>query len=535
MSYTIIKPQYRKADKFPKKEWGMRGIVDPASFGAERGLGGELPLIEYTWSTSVDSTGNRVLDNKPSAVEYRADLYFGKGVKTNGTDQSFPINCIGATTLYVFKDGVLTTEDVTAIDTYTADEEVVYSNAITTSKAFTDSQVDYLSKYPEKFLYHEKTVNADGSATWEAKSKILTQDELNSVVAHLPMCETDGYVRDMVGYSEVDVGTDSEFDTGDSWVTQNGASISGSILHLADENYSGANGSSFDAEVGDMFLASIKINSINQINGGISLIIRSPTVQLAEYSLPVGESYFVFTSSEESTLRVYVEGSSTWSGTAEVESVYVKKLTSTYPIANFTTSVRYEAMNLTYGLQTCFLERDELGVITGGSFDSITSNSVADYSITNNFSLENVTNIEFIYEADSSLPKYNYNKLLYIGQGNTSFFRIERLGVGSTLYSEVNTQNTQQYFSFPDDTPIHINYYINQSTDEISLFVNGIIVGDVEALDDPINTEICDLYLMNNNHLARSIMGNIRLFKIHTTPQDPLELYNKAVEKGLLS
>ena len=50
-----------------------------------------------------------------------------------------------------------------------------------------------------------------------------------------------------------------------------------------------------------------------------------------------------------------------------IDNVSFKLLTNTYPITNYTTSVRNNAKNLQYGLQTCKIVRDSLGVIQSAS------------------------------------------------------------------------------------------------------------------------------------------------------------------------
>jgi len=153
----------------------------------------KVPLLEYKFPVTI---------TKPDGVELidygkghsNGKLYFGRGLKLNGVDQSFTVNTQGATHLYYFLNGELQELDVTSIDSKEFTAEGVYQNAISTSKQFTAEQVAYLKAHPEKFLYSVAEIQEDGSKTYSLHSEILTQYEIDSVVAYLPMCETDSFL-----------------------------------------------------------------------------------------------------------------------------------------------------------------------------------------------------------------------------------------------------------------------------------------------------------------------------------------------------
>ncbi|NPA69340.1 MAG: hypothetical protein GXO26_00890, partial [Crenarchaeota archaeon] len=89
MSKVIeMKPRYTSADRYPENEWRWRGIVNPPLVGGGFSYKGELPILDYAWSTSINEEGTRMLDNKASSTEYQGQLYFGRGLKLNGVDQN---------------------------------------------------------------------------------------------------------------------------------------------------------------------------------------------------------------------------------------------------------------------------------------------------------------------------------------------------------------------------------------------------------------------------------------------------------------
>jgi len=258
------------------------------------------PEISYKWATSQDELGHRYIKDAGTAPKYKADLYFGRGVKLNGVDQNILIPDVvtpADTIFFTMDSGELNSlmfnfwlgrdsvnneihinyyDDNTTYKTYDVSnsenksnfcfsfdrtnlvmsfygngelidtlqiiapyhtgisKEIgtingtgytagITSNLIYMKGTLQPHEIMYQYTNPEKFLYHEK--QADG--TFIAKSEILSQEELDNVVAHFPMCETDSYVRNMIGYSEggnivttnsfVDWGSD-----GDGTVTDNG-------------------------------------------------------------------------------------------------------------------------------------------------------------------------------------------------------------------------------------------------------------------------------------------------------------------------
>jgi len=177
----------------------------------------KLPEIGYEMKPYAKE-GKVTLPNRGKG-NYDADLYFGRGVKFNGIDQSItmPINDT-INTISNFKNGSLVIDEtLQTLTDYITDinSADIYQNFIFYKGIFEPHEKRYMETNPEKFLYHEK--QSDG--TFIAKSEILSQSQIDNIVAHFPLCETDGYVRNMIGYSEgankidyanITIGTDGD-------------------------------------------------------------------------------------------------------------------------------------------------------------------------------------------------------------------------------------------------------------------------------------------------------------------------------------
>ena len=486
------------------------------------------PFINYKWSSYTDENGNRFLKDFGKSHS-DGKLMFGKAVKPNDVDQSFDINCIGATTLYVFKDGVLVSEDVSTIDTYTASENVAYSNAITTSQAFTDAQVEYQYKYPEKFLYHEKTVNADGSATWTAKSKILNQDELDNVVAHLPMCETDFYVRDMVGYGEFPVeGRVDDAPTNDDEETTYEV-VSDTSYNLA-VTTAGTNivrpylahpFISNSAETITLVEFDVVVNSgtpiLQKMYNGTYSETFAEELKTGHYKFNIGTG-----NGDYGYIVQYFDGTKEFD--IEVTNFKVYSTTGNTQITNPTSDMLLT--NQTNGLQTCFLERDELGVVVGGSFDRLSCDGGV---VSTNFIPDVIsdTYYEFVVECNDTdtggifagVP-YNSNSRLEFGLKNNSDGMICRYGSKATYPDEVYTPNAYNHIIFK-----------TTSDATLDIFANGEYIQTLDSSDAIDNSD--GILTLGARSISESIgvysfNHRISLSKIHTTPQDPLKLYQDA-------
>jgi len=549
------------------------------------------PYIDYKWSSHTRANGDRELFDYGKSHS-NGKLHFGRGIKFNGVDQSvtayipefktviytitagsdathYHIDCGTSCGIFwvvgskptVYYSGtnhnvnMLLEEDKTytiayvkttsSVEAYINGSKVAefeattqvfgmhattigsesgmddtVSNVIFINNVLTPQQIEYQYKYPEKFLYHEKTVNADGSATWEAKSKILTQDELNSVVAHLPMCETDGYARDMIGYSEdVNEVVNGTFNTDlNSWTlptTRGTAEYSNGkvkITNDGDDGYPSIN-QALTLEANTSYLIQSDIYIGTSSKARIHMYDSDNSNLFNQEFTSDGKACFVYVTKNDITVSVNCYNYETGNTGTYVyfDNVSVKKLTSTYQIANFTNSIRDEAMNLSYGLQTCFWKRDVLGVPYAGSFDRLECDGVGYMSNDYMISDSNSWQIEMILYVNSENRNYG-GIILYPFYLNTH--------TAVDVYLRLNDMST----GFSTGTGYqHLIIEYDAVSSVVKLYWNGGL-----ELEGTV-TKYGDYGLLKT---LASTKYPIPLFKIHTTPQDPLELYNKAISTG---
>jgi len=484
----------------------------------------EVPLLEYKFPMVVDkSTGRELLDYGKG--HSNGKLYFGRGLKLNGVDQSFTVNTQGATRLYYFFNGELQEIDVTSIDSKEFTAEGVYQNAISTSKQFTVGQIEYLKSHPEKFLYSLAETQTDGSKTYSLHSEILTQEEIDSVVAYLPMCEADGYVRDMVMYSEI-----LDFNEEFTGTLGNFYSVSGGVLENLDgdklkvtsdgsSDFSRAVVDLVGYEIGDKILVSFDVVSIT---GSVRFHDYSNNKSYTD--LLAQSTYKVVITLGDFDTNLGFGGYSDSEFELIIDNVKVSKLTSTNQITNFTNSCRDEALHLTYGLQTCFLQRDSLGVPSGSSFDRLQCDGVGYVDsgwipkIGEYFILEAI-----VYQKNDTHFELNGNsftKGVYFGTHATDNVIYMRL-----FDTDGNFTTTYEGFH-------HICIENLPSSGEVAFYINGNMKSKVSRVG---STETAgSVFLGNVYGFSYPYRQLIELFKVHTTPQNPVELYNEAVRKGLL-
>ena len=478
------------------------------------------PLINYTWSTVYGDT--RKLRDSGTVPKYDANLYFGRGAKLNAVDQEIPVNTTNANVLYSFQNGILVPEDVSGVDTYTIISDDIHQNYISTSVAFTDSQVEFLTNNPERFLYREDDI---------LKSQILTQSEIDNVVAYLPMCEVDGYVRELVGYSEGDeIVINGNFSDGTNGYAMDDA---GTIEIVDFQGETNVLKCYYPAD-NDRLRFNITLPEV-----GLYLLEVKYYVEAGSFRFDASDTKLVgnagatdFVNNEDydidkwtttTTIIDALDVSSEielWFRTTDADTTYyiqyssIKKLTGTYPITNFTDAVRDDAQNLNTGLQTCFWKRDKLGVPTGGSFDRLECDGVG-YADTGWIpDSSNSYHIEFVLNRDS---KYVYSSM----GSNRDLIRFYK-----TIITQKINDETSSSIAIPEQGVFHFFSYFDRTTDTHIVYING-----EEKLNRTIGTDS----LSSVNWLFNSVLKDaFRLFKIHDTPQDPLKLYNNAVKKGLL-
>jgi hypothetical protein len=178
-------------------------------------------------------------------------------------------------------------------------------------------------------------------------------------------------------------------------------------------------------------------------------------------------------------------------------------------------------------LQTCFWRRDYLGVPKEAYFDRLECDGVGSLSTDINLGKPAYYAIEFI--ADYISPLNRYQVLL---KSKMDIFMANCYGA-NRIYPRYNgekyfiaTKSLAEYrhvvFEVIDNgTSVTVNSYGSGS-------VKYSYTKDYDTRDDVNIVELFyELYGRNDSF-------SMRLFNIHTEPQDPQALYDKAVRAGLL-
>jgi len=476
----------------------------------------KLPEIGYQMKPYVKN-GKALLPSRGKG-NCNADLYFGRGVKQNGVDQNItmPINDTINTIAY-FKNGSLVfDETLQTLTNYITDinSADIYQNFIFYKGIFEPHEKRYMETNPEKFLYHEKQL--DG--TFIAKSEILSQEQLDNVIAHLPMTCTDGYIRNMIGYSETSIiGTidnaptdadevstytkvdDTAFDLA---VTTAGTNTTRPYLA---HSFNCSN-SSYHYKVSFDVVLNSGTCGLRQMYNGIFLPINiNLTTGHYEWLLPAGDDSYQY-------LVQYFDGSKLFD--ISVTNWKIEQ-TVAYPIANFTASCRDGAKNLQYGLQTCFWKRDVLGVPTGSSFNELTFSQGSANALRTGYIIDdsNSFGIEAILEVFSPRRSNYFNPY--------PFYMVTHREVD--LYIRLNDVS---WAGGPGAGKHHCYLYYDATSSELIIVVNGVVKKTGTVTKKGVYGELANSYANN---------GTLPLLNVYTKPQDPAKLYANAVKKGLMS
>ena len=405
--------------------------------------------------------------------------------------------------------------------------ESTISNITIINHALTPYEIKYQYSHPEKFLYHEK--QADG--TFIAKSEILSQSKIDSVVAHFPMCETDGFVRNMIGYSEsVISGIIDNAPTDDDEVstyTKNDDTSYDLAVTTAGTNTSrpylahsfNCSNSSYHYKVSFDVVVNSGTPILRDMYNGYHMSLNE--------TLKTGHYEFVLHTGNDSYGYLVQYFNGTYEFDISVTNFKVTQLTSTYPIENFTNAARDDAKNLSTGLQTCFWKRDVLGVPVGNSFNEITFDGsgyvdtgyMVTYKEKKQIELVVTKRVGDLSMFGAIIGDIDNYTALYV-RFNPHCDNVVGINCNSYGYTELHIL---------DISHIVITIYV----DGYEVFLDGASQG-LKNTSGGTN-DGSSLIIGRINTISYPLIGSLRLFNIHTTPQDPAKLYNDAVKKGLLS
>jgi len=419
---------------------------------------------------------------------------------------------------------------------YGAFTDGVVSNYTYINKALTPDQIAYQYSHPEKFLYTIAEIQEDGSKTYSLHSEILTQEEIDSVVAYLPMCEKDGYVRDMVGYSEVRVSgevdnapTNEDEETTYSKDSDDGYSLavttvgSNNVRPYLAHSFTSNSSSTVTIVEFDVVVNSGTPILFKMYNGTYSDVFNEELkTGHYKFNIGVGDDSYGY-------VVQYFDGTKEFDITVTNFRVY--STTANTAITNFTNSCRGEALQLTYGLQTCFLQRDSLGVPSGSSFDRLQCDGVGyvDTGWIPSISRHNYFLIELVVHPINKLEKY------YEIAGANSTGGNDRVIVGCSNYGLGTYARVGSYVaSYPHNIGSALHYCLEYDNGVVSLTTNGYRVEtDSATIDDAVSTFGVGAKLDANNYpILSEIQTNLMYekFTIHTEKQDSISLFNTYVE-----
>ena len=314
------------------------------------------PLINYDWSTTTTS-GLRYLKDVGSTPTYNASMYFGRGAYLNGVDQTItvPINTTIQTALKRVNGVVTISETSQTLTNYVISGLGVHKDYYLFTRLLTTAEKDSYTNTPELFY---AMAQADSTC-----------------VLNMPMCETDRYARNMKSYSE-----------GDNF---SGVTIGSQTV--GEGNSITQNNNTFNitnvVSTGQVYYPLVKFNpyvfnydlyyqeiEVKCVTGTLKVgaLEGSPTTSINEV-LTAGQSRVYtkisgFDNLDGNKGAICLDGLNYPIFTATITLRNIRKITAgIYSITNYTASVRNNAKNLQYGLQTCKFVRNSLGVIQSAS------------------------------------------------------------------------------------------------------------------------------------------------------------------------
>jgi hypothetical protein len=201
-----------------------------------------------------------------------------------------------------------------------------------------------------------------------------------------------------------------------------------------------------------------------------------------------------------------------------------------YAITNYTSSVRDNAKNLQYGLQTCNFVRDSLGVIQSAS-NYLECDGVGYANCGNFLDTQNDFSIEFIGLFKTSTAEQAHG-VGYIDAYNRITFSMDTTGkLFSRCGGTIISYDSNSFYNICSSLTLTFNKTLKQ----FKVYLNGVYAGN---------------YINNNFTLTKSIFiigaqgsttyqvnGGVRLFKVHDKELTQAEItanYNSYVAKGLL-
>jgi hypothetical protein len=338
-------------------------------------------------------------------------------------------------------------------------------------------------------------------------------------VLNMPMCENDGYVRNMKTYNEVNYPI--TYITSSGWNIDNGVCtiVNGSKWSEAARNYSLVNGEYY--VYAEILSLTGKVQFDNTINANFGTTVAG--ILFGKINVVANKLKFVC-SDDVST-------------TCVVKNLKIFTASGINPILNYTTACRTSAKKLSYGLQTCKFNRDKLGVINSFSpyliIDSLANDNIK-LSVNDNM-LSNGFTFEYILKRPkalvNSLILSSYNSVN--SKGLISNTRRSYSDNRFDLYLYDGITSTSVAVSL-NDTQANVTFTYNKNTSTLKSYKNGLLINSIGSVDFAPSNSLIRMFIENSDFSNHEF----RLFKIHDKALTQAEItrnYNSYVAKGLLA
>jgi hypothetical protein len=365
----------------------------------------------------------------------------------------------------------------------------------------------------------------------------MAQDD-STCVLNMPMCENDGYVRNMRIYAEGNnLILNSTFDADVlNWTGSNATtlSVNGQIEVTGTATVPAnviARSNNLSIVVGKKYLLECDITQLSSGNTGFVLTGFTFDINGLGYYYPhtLKKHYLVLTATA-TVGNISLHSGTAVGSIARFDNVYVKELNGIHSIQNYTTACRMSAQNLSYGLQTCKFKRDSLGVIKGVS-QFLECKGIG-YVNTGYVPANADWSIEFIGKFTTSISEQTH------GTQYTSPYN--RIVIGSNIYGGLFARCGGDILVFTSATQFDISNNLTivyeSNVKKFRLYRNGVFV--VAGINTNFNGSSVSFYLGSQGAGTYPVTGDVRLFKVHDKALTQAEItknYNSYVAKGLLA
>jgi len=368
---------------------------------------------------------------------------------------------------------------------------IYYNNEITLKQVI--NHYDNL----ERFLY----IN-----NGELTSDYLTIGELKDIIMYLPMCESIGFVIDLVKYKKIPIDNNMDY------FIETGRNTAMEIVNENNEITCEITkpGTNRITPKITMYTDTMKVNdiistnfTIEKISGSariIKLVINDVLDVFLNHSSDITRSenyYFIREVKNELPYdnSIYLDSSKL--GKCKISNIKFNKLLGVYRINNFTSTMRILSNYMEYSLRQIKWERDALGIPTGPNFNSyaVPYGSIGPLKININDSvLKDSFNIETIFK----ITKLNNDRIRlfmtsYDYKNNTGI-KIELSNIDN-LKIKLYLGNGNGYETIETDIPmykyVHVIFkYVNN---KVTVYLNGELIVNKDMSYLPSNVNVSDI------------------------------------------